>query len=166
MACLDLCHRHYLYLGNTWVLCYRPIPFGTYQGRTSKYIKSHYDNNDRWTKFSRILLQVVSNVSVSMPVTSAMCAKAVAAYCQRGTNGGQPHLTTRQSLALADKRWTDFMILISLLPFTGRRVSRPLCKAGSYPYSHLSYLIRSTSSIYLHVTGSFDGYRINNSDDD
>ena len=109
----------------TCVLCYKPIQFGTYYDKTGKYTRKQYDDNDRWRKLSRVLISLIGIVSI--PVTSAICAKAVAVYCQRCSNLRKPTLTMRQMLALADKGWTDTMVLSGLLrPDANRRVSSPL----------------------------------------
>ena len=67
----------------TCVLCYKPVQFGSYYDKTGKYTPSQYSNNDGWRKFSRVMLQVLSNVSI--PVTSAVCARAVVIYSQKTT---------------------------------------------------------------------------------
>lgn len=109
----------------TCVLSYKPIQFGTYYDKTGKYNRKQYDGNDRWRRLSRVLMSLLSNVSI--PLTSAICARAVAVYCQCCSKLRKPNLTMRQMLALADKGWTDTMVLSGLvIPYANRRMGSPL----------------------------------------
>ena len=59
----------------TYVLCYKPIQFSRYYDQSGKYIPSQYSNNDGRRRFPQVSLHVLSNLSI--PVTSAICARAV-----------------------------------------------------------------------------------------
>lgn len=104
----------------TCVLCYRPINVSSYYDQTRTVTKTQWNNNDRWRKAANLISTIVG--SISIPVTSAICAKAAAVHCQRRSNEQPPPLSLRQTLALADKGWSDFGVLRSLLtPKTTRQ---------------------------------------------
>ena len=84
---------------------YKPIRFETYYDTTGRFSRSQYEQNDRWRRVSRVGLQVLGTLSI--PLTSAICARAVVVYCQRSSNKRQPALSMRQTLVLADKGWLD-----------------------------------------------------------
>ncbi len=80
----------------------------------SKYTtKSQWESSGRWRRAANIASAIVA--SISIPVTSAICAKAASVYCQRKSDESQPSLTLRQSLALADKGWSDLTVLRDVL---------------------------------------------------
>lgn len=157
----------------TCVLCYKPIQFGTYYDRTGRYTRKQYDDNNRWKKLSRVLMSLLSNISI--PLTSAICARAVAVYCQCCSKLRKPKLTMRQMLALADKGWTDTSVLSGLLiPYANRRMGSPLlilsallCGLGRIKSSLLWHFILRpcTSSPHLLLTGSRNRYNVDNSND-
>lgn len=157
----------------TCVLCYKPIQPGTYYDRTGKYTREQYAINNRWRSLSRVLISLLNNVSI--PVTSAICAKAVAVYCQRSSKLQSPTLTMRQTLALADKGWTDTTTLTSLMnPNASRRTGSPLlllsallCGSGRNEFDCVFILRTETvfSSPYLYSTRSSNRYYSNNGHD-
>ncbi|KAI9872263.1 MAG: hypothetical protein M1830_001848 [Pleopsidium flavum] len=53
--------------------------------------------------------------TITIPITSSVCAKAAAIYAQQHPGARKAKMTMRQLLALADKGWTDLRILSSLL---------------------------------------------------
>ena len=109
----------------TCVLCYRPIGVPTYFDQTGNYSKSHYEVTDNWRKAASVGQSIVGVISI--PVTSAICAKAVAVYCQRRSDAKMPSLSLRQTLVLADKGWTDIATLLNVVrPSTSRRTRSPL----------------------------------------
>ena len=109
----------------TCVLCYRPINVPSYYDQVRTVTKTQWDNNDRWRKAANVISTIVG--SISIPVTSAICAKAAAVHCQRRSDGKPPPLSLRQTLALADKGWSDFGVLRSLLtPKTTHQTRSPL----------------------------------------
>ena len=157
----------------TCVLCFKPIQPGTYYDRFGKYTREQYSNNDRWRRLSRVLISLLTNVSI--PVTSAICARAVAVYCQRSSKLRSPNLTMRQTLALADKGWTDTTTLTNLLnPNASRKTGSPLlllsallcglCKNEVNPVftPHTDILF---SSPYIYITGGLDRHPPNKSHD-
>lgn len=145
----------------TCVLCYKPIQFGTYYDRTGRYTRKQYDGNDRWRKLSRVLMSLVSNVSI--PVTSAICARAVAVYTQSCSKLRKPTLTMRQTLALADKGWTDTAVLSGLLrPDANRRMGSPLLILSALLFGLGRNEPISISAIYvkiMHQLSLFPSYR-------
>ena len=109
----------------TCVLCYQPIGIPTYFDQSGNYSRSHYETTDNWRKAASVGQSIIGVISI--PVTSAICAKAAAVYCQTRSNAQAPSLTLRQMLALADKGWSDSATLLDLIrPSTSRRTRSPL----------------------------------------
>ncbi len=109
----------------TCVLCYQPIGAPTYFDQSGNYSRSHYEATDNWRKTASVGQSIVGVISI--PVTSAICAKAVAVYCQRRSDAKMPSLSLRQMLVLADKGWTDIATLLNVVrPSTSRRTRSPL----------------------------------------
>lgn len=109
----------------TCVLCYQPIGVPTYFDQSGNYSRSHYETTDNWRKAASVGLSVLGVISI--PVTSAICAKAAAVYCQRRSDAKAPLLSLRQMLALADKGWSDSATLFDVVrPSTSRRTRSPL----------------------------------------
>ena len=113
----------------TCVLCYRPIGASSYYDQTRSNLIADWKNNDRWRQLAKVVSAIVG--SISIPVTSAICAKAAAVYCLRKSDVRQPTLTLRQTLALADKGWTDLEVLRDVfVPKTSRKTRSPLLVAS------------------------------------
>lgn len=111
--------------GITCVLCYRPVGIPNYFDQIGNYSRAQYEMNDRWRKAASFGASITA--AVGIPVTSAICAKAAAVYCQRRSDVKAPPLTLRQMLALADKGWSDSAVLWDVLrPSTSRRTRSPL----------------------------------------
>ena len=109
----------------TCVLSFQPIGVPTYFDQTGNYSQSHYETTDNWRKAASVGQSVVGVISI--PVTSAICAKAVAVYCQRKSDAKAPSLSLRQMLVLADKGWTDFATLLNVVtPSSSRKTRSPL----------------------------------------
>lgn len=109
----------------TCVLCYQPIGIPTYFDQFGNYSRSQYERSDVWRRTASIGSSITT--AIGIPVTSAICAKAAAVYCQRSSDAKVPPLTLRQTLALADKGWSDIAVLWNVLrPSTSRRTRSPL----------------------------------------
>jgi len=109
----------------TCVLTYQPIGVPTYYDQSGNYSRSHYETTDNWRQVASLGQSIVGVISI--PVTSAICAKAAAVYCQRISNAKAPPLTLRRMLALADKGWSDSATLLDVVrPSTSRRTRSPL----------------------------------------
>lgn len=109
----------------TCVLTYQPMGVPTYFDQTGNYSRSHYETSDNWRKVASVGQSIVGVISI--PVTSAICAKVAAVYCQRIANAKAPPLTVRRMLALADKGWSDSATLLDVVrPSTSRRTRSPL----------------------------------------
>ena len=109
----------------TYILCYRPIGVPTYFDQSGNYTRSHYETTDNWRKAASVGLTILGVISI--PVTSAICAKAATVYCQRRSDDKAPSLSLRQMLALADKGWSDSATLLDVVrPSTSRRTRSPL----------------------------------------
>ena len=83
------------------VLCYQPMGIPTYFDQAGNYPRTLYETSSRFGKVANLGTSVIG--AISIPVTSAICAKAAAVYCQRMSDVKVPALTLRQMLALADK---------------------------------------------------------------
>ncbi len=104
----------------TCFLSFKPIEFAAYLDHTGQTSAQQYDVNERWRKAARTLSSVIS--AITIPLTSTVCAKAAVVFCQRNTGTkSAPDLTMRQTLALADKGWTDLAILNSMVNFRDKQ---------------------------------------------
>lgn len=105
-------------------LSYRPIGISAYDDTHNALFTSFADWNhsDRCRRAANVGLSIIA--AVGIPVTSAICAKATVIYCQMKSNGKPPSLTMRQTLALADKGWSDLGVIWDLIHPTGRRRTR------------------------------------------
>ena len=93
----------------------------TYNDQSGQIWRESYAYSDHWRQAAAIGSAIVN--ALSIPVTSAICARATAVYCQRRSNARQPSLTLRQTLALADKGWTDLGVISTLMrPSTSRKI--------------------------------------------
>ena len=109
----------------TCVLSYQPIGVPTYFDQSGNYSRSHYETTDNWRKAASVGQSVVGVISI--PVTSAICARAAVVYCQRSSDANTPSLSLRQMMTLADKSWTVIGTLAGLMrPSTSRRTRSPL----------------------------------------
>ena len=109
----------------TCVLSYQPLGIPTYFDQSGNYSRRHYETTDNWRKAASVGQSIVGVISI--PVTSAICAKAAAVYCQRRSDVNMPSLSLRQMLVLADKGWTDLTTLLNVMrPSTSRRTRSPL----------------------------------------
>jgi len=108
----------------TCVLCYKPINFATYHDHQGVYNKRQYEVNEWARRLAKTLMSLLG--AVSIPISSSVCAKFAAVYCQMHSHNRHQSLTMRQTLALADKGWSDLRILSHLVrPIEGRRTRSP-----------------------------------------
>lgn len=110
--------------GITCTLSYKPVQFQTYFETTGRFSRDQYEHNDRWRRVSRVGLQVLGTLSI--PITSVVCARAAVVYCQRSSNKRQPAISMRQMLVLADKGWLDLKTWMNLFSPMGGRIYSPL----------------------------------------
>jgi len=109
----------------TCVLTYQPIRVPTYLDQSGKYSPSRYKITDNWRKAASVGQSIVAVISI--PVTSAVCAKAAAMYCQRSLDAKGRILTLKQMLVLADKSWSNISTLFDVArPRTSRHTRSPL----------------------------------------
>lgn len=125
------------------VLCYKPIGIPTYYDQHGEYRLKQYEKSERWRQAASLGASIVA--AVGIPITSAICTKAAAVYCQRRSDNKAPPLTLRQMLALADKGWNDSAVLKDLItPTTCHRVRSALLLLSIFfvviGKSSLSYL--------------------------
>lgn len=80
---------------------------------------------DNWRKAANVGQSIVAVISI--PVTSAVCAKAAAVYCQRRPDVPGRTLTLKQMLVLADKGWSNIRTLSDVArPKASRNTRSPL----------------------------------------
>ncbi|CAG8403119.1 unnamed protein product [Penicillium salamii] len=104
------------------ILTYRPIG-GKYYGPDElyelpsyhqylpdRYLEKLFTKSDRYLRAARIVQSLVSVLTI--PLTSAVCSQAAVVYTQQKRGSNRPAL--RQSMAIADKGWTDIAILRKL----------------------------------------------------
>ena len=108
----------------TCTLSYKPVQFETYFDTTGKFSRGQFEQNDQWRRVSRVGLQVLGTLSI--PLTSTICARAVVVYCQRSSNKKQPAISMRQTLVLADKGWLDPSTWMNLFGPIGGSIYSPL----------------------------------------
>ncbi len=110
----------------TCILSYRPIGAflgtngkPTYYDQSGNVDSNDYIKSDRWRLGASIGTAIVG--AVGIPLTSSICAGATSVYCQRKSSAKKPSLTMRQTLALADKGWSDLGVIRNLIrPSTSR----------------------------------------------
>ena len=108
----------------TCVLSYRPISFATYYDETGRFSNEQYRENDRWRKFAKVMPSLLG--SISIPVTSVICAKAAAVYSLRRSKKSIPGATMEQRVA-SDKSLLDNRMLRGMRRSgAGRSMSNPL----------------------------------------
>ncbi|RLL93255.1 hypothetical protein CFD26_101534 [Aspergillus turcosus] len=108
------------------ILTYRPIGANSYGpdeldrilsgphlGSTTvpEYLDTLFAKSERYLRAARTVQALVSVVTI--PLTSAVCSQAAVVYIQRKRGDKRP--TLRQSMALADKGWTDLVLLKNLI---------------------------------------------------
>ena len=109
----------------TCVLSYQPIGIRTYFDQIGNYSRSDYERSAGLRRAADVGSQIVA--AIGIPVTSSICAKAAAVYCQSYSDATAPPLTLRQMMALADKGWSIGAAFWDVLrPSTGRRTRSPL----------------------------------------
>lgn len=74
------------------------------------YLAALFTKSESYLRAARVVQSLVSVVTI--PLTSAVCSQAAVVYLQRRSEVRR--LTLRQSMALADKGWTDIALLTKL----------------------------------------------------
>jgi hypothetical protein len=100
-----------------------------------EYLDWFFARSEKYLRAARIVQSLVSVATI--PLTSAVCSQAAVVYIQRTRGANRP--TLRQSMALADKGWTDITILKNLL-------------FGSWNRYRSSLLL---FALFLHLLGGF-----------
>ncbi|KAH8432954.1 uncharacterized protein LDX57_010588 [Aspergillus melleus] len=97
------------------VLTKRPITTSTYRYNHwigPKEVRSLHKKNEKWYSAARICQAIVAVSTI--PLTSAVCSSAAVVYVQHMTIKSAPNLTLRQMVTLADRGWTDLILLSKL----------------------------------------------------
>ncbi|KAK2608869.1 hypothetical protein QQS21_002582 [Conoideocrella luteorostrata] len=71
-----------------------------------------FTSGEEYVKAARVLQAIVSVLAI--PLTSAVCSQAAVVYLQRAGQN-EPGPTLRQTMVLADKSWTEPLIVLKLL---------------------------------------------------
>ena len=109
----------------TCVLSYKPISFATYYDESGRFSDEQYRENDRWRKLVKVMPSLLGTISI--PVTSVICAKAAAVYSLRHSKKSVPGVTMEQRVSLADIGLLDKGTLRDLRRSgTNRSMSSPL----------------------------------------
>lgn len=104
------------------VLAYTPIRGNSYSINTrdrhytettqsANYFNQLYLDNEAWYRAARIIQSIVTVLTI--PLTSTVCGRAAVAFVQQ--QGRNDNITMRQTMALADKGWTDVRLLSKLM---------------------------------------------------
>lgn len=107
VAILILCIYLSVALAGWVLICLlsrRPISFQSYYSQSGEFTLEQYGINDRWRRASALLQNITA--TLTLPVTTAIISQAAVVYVYRN-----PNLSLRQTLALADKGWSDLAIL-------------------------------------------------------
>lgn len=75
------------------------------------YLDVFFARSERYLRAARIVQSVVS--VLTLPLTSAVCSQAAVVYIQRKRGSNCP--TLRQSIALADRGWSDIATLKNII---------------------------------------------------
>jgi hypothetical protein len=75
------------------------------------YLDRLFDKSEKYFRAARVVQALVSVVTI--PLTSAVCSQAAVVYLQQKRWRNGP--TLRQSMALADKGWTDINLISKLI---------------------------------------------------
>lgn len=75
------------------------------------YLDAVFAKSERYLRAAKIIQSLVSILTV--PLTSAVCSQAAVVYIQRKRGNNRP--TLRQSMALADRGWTDIKLMQKLV---------------------------------------------------
>ena len=109
----------------TCTLTYHPIGISTWHDQYGSYTIKKYRDSDRVRRASSVGLSVIS--ALGIPITSAIAARAAAAYCQQNSPKGTRVVKMRQMLALADKGWAGYEHVRDMLrPRRSKAVRTPL----------------------------------------
>ena len=106
----------------TCILSFHPVGLSSYIADTTEtgfYIDMgrHYQKNERWSQAARVVQSIVSVLTI--PLTSAVCAKAAVAFAQRSSH--RTSLSLRQTMALADKGWASPALILPASTLHGFR---------------------------------------------
>ena len=93
-----------------------------------EYLNSFFGKSERYLRAARVVQSLVSVVTI--PLTSAVCSQAAVVYIQRKRWRNGP--TLRQSMALADKGWTDIDLIRKLILGSWKKYSSALLLLGLF----------------------------------
>ena len=109
----------------TCLLTSHPMGASTWDDQWGNLSVSYYQQSDRLRRASNAGLSIIA--AIGIPVTSAIAARAAAAYCQQNSSKRTKDVTMRQMLALADKGWSGYESIRDMLkPQTSKAVRTPL----------------------------------------
>jgi hypothetical protein len=104
------------------ILVHRPLGASSYteitrlEGKTyveSEQLESVLVKSKHYLRVAKVLLSVVSLSTI--PLTSTVCSQAAVAFVQKSRMGPKKGPTLRQTIALADKSWTDLILISKLI---------------------------------------------------
>ncbi|KAJ5175919.1 uncharacterized protein N7482_001796 [Penicillium canariense] len=109
-----------------------------------KYLNDFFDKSERYLRAARVVQSLVSVVTI--PLTSAVCSQAAVVYTQRKRWRNGP--TLRQSMALADKGWTDIDLIRRLILGGWKKYSSTLLLLGLFLHL-LGFAISPVQQLFL-----------------
>lgn len=157
------------------VLAYTPIRGNSYSINTRdshysettqsvNYFNDLYLDNEAWYRAARIIQSIVTVLTI--PLTSTVCGRAAVTFVQQ--QGHKENMTMRQTMALADKGWTDVRLLSKLLRGQWKHYGSSFLAAAIFLNSlgnvitatHVYWLLRSEKvPSYLRSKNSFFSQR-------
>ena len=109
----------------------------------AKYVKS-----EAIYRAARTVQSVITVLTI--PLTSAVCSAAAVVFAQSKTNARR--LTMRQTMALADKGWTDPATIAKLVTGRGKQLGSPLLAFALFLVLLGEWLLQSALQNTCHIT--------------
>ncbi|KAJ5610595.1 hypothetical protein N7510_007314 [Penicillium lagena] len=109
-----------------------------------EYLNKFFNKSERYLRAARVVQSLVSVVTI--PLTSAVCSQAAVVYVQRKRWRNGP--TLRQSMALADKGWTNIDVIIKLLLGGWKKYSSALLFLGLFLHL-LGFAISPVQQLFI-----------------
>ena len=109
----------------------------------AKYVKS-----EAIYRAARTVQSVITVLTI--PLTSAVCSAAAVVFAQSKTNARR--LTMRQTMALADKGWTDPATIAKLVTGRGKQLGSPLLAFALFLVFLGECLLQSALQNTCHIT--------------
>lgn len=133
----------------TCILSNRPLNFSSYYSQAGNFTPEQYQVNDRWRE-ATVVLRTLS-ATITLPITTTIASQAAVVYIQQ-----KEGLSLRQTLAIADRGWTDIGTFLACVnPAMARLIWTPFLLFALFLtlIGVIAYLY-SVVYLYLYVTRS------------